>query len=215
MQNKNSKVVKQAVTIVAIIALTTAIGVAVGAQTGADRGQTGGPGSGGPGGRGMRSGPGMMGWRGQMGGPGMMGGPGGGPFGMLGRGMRELGVTDEQREQIRIKMESYKPRFEDIADRMTVARKALEDAITAEPVNDGAIRAAAAAVADVEADAAVLRATVHQDVFSVLTPEQRQKAKDLRGQMEQRMKDGRQRMKEGRQQIKQSTKPTRGGSELV
>ena len=46
-------------------------------------------------------------------------------------------------------------------------------------------------MAAVEGDAAVLRAKVHQAAWKVLTPEQQQKAKELKGQMEQRMKDGR------------------------
>jgi Spy/CpxP family protein refolding chaperone len=213
MQHKDNKVFKQAVTIVAVFALTTAIGVAVSAQMGPGRGQMGDPGAGGPGGQGMRGGPGMMGGPGRMGGPD--GGLFGGPLGMLGRGMRELGVTDEQRDQIRGKMDLHKTEFEAIAGRMIEAREALEDAVTAETVNEAAIRAAAAAVAGVEADAAVLRASVHQEVLSVLTSEQKQKAKELRGQMEQRMKEGRQRMKEGRRPIRQRTETERGGSELV
>jgi periplasmic protein CpxP/Spy len=205
MQNKNSKVFNQAVTIVGVVALTTVIGVVLSAQMGPGRGQTGGPGMGGPGGHGMRGGPGMMGEPGEM----------GGPLGMLGRGMRELGVTDEQREQIRVKMQSHKAEFEGIAKRMMDARTALNDAITADTTDEGAIRAKAAELAVVEADAAVLRAKVHQDMFSVLTPEQQQKAKDLRGTREERIKERRQRMQERGPQIREQGDTKRGGSELV
>jgi Spy/CpxP family protein refolding chaperone len=207
MQHKDNKVFKQAVTIVAVFALTTAIGVVVSAQMGPGRGQMGDPGTGGPGGHGMQGGPGRMG------GPG--GGLFGGPLGMLGRGMRELGVTDEQRDQIRVKMDAHKTEFEGIAARMIEAREALNEAVTAETTDETAIRNAAIAVGAIEGEAAVLRARVHQEVFSVLTSEQKQKAKELRGQMEQRMKEGRQRMKEGRQPIRQRTETERGGSQLV
>lgn len=207
MQNKNSKVWKQAVTIVAVVALTTLIGVAVSAQMGPGREQMGGARVGGPGGHGMQGG------RDMMGGPGMMGGP----LGMLGRELRGLGVTDEQRQQIRVKMDAHKAEFEAIGKRMIEARAALDQAITAEgvEVNVDAIRKAATAVGTVEADAAVLRAQVRQEVFSVLTPEQKQKAKDLRAQREQRMKEGRERMKEGRRMIKQGARQRRGGFEAV
>jgi hypothetical protein len=71
------------------------------------------------------------------------------------------------------------------------ARKALDEAITADTLDENAIRAKAAEVAAAEADAAVLRARVHQKAFGVLTDDQKAKVKELKGRMEQRMKEGR------------------------
>jgi Spy/CpxP family protein refolding chaperone len=84
------------------------------------------------------------------------------------------------------------------------ARKALDEAITADTLDEGAIRARAADVGAVEADAAVLRAKLHAAVFAVLTPEQQTKAKELRGTMENRMRGGRERI---RQHIEQQSEP--------
>lgn len=133
-----------------------------------------------------RMGRGMMG----PGGPGMRGGPGG-PLGIAGLPLRGLGLTDAQREQVEAVMDSHRDEQKAIGERMMTARKALRDAVEADAFNDAAIRAAAAEVGGVEADAAVLRARLRAEVFALLTPEQVQKVKDLRSEMESRMKDGR------------------------
>lgn len=133
-------------------------------------------------------GPGMMG-RGMMGpgGPGMRGGPGG----MFGLPLRELELTDAQREQVKAIMESHRDEQKAAGDKMMAARKALHEAISAETFNEAAIRAAAGEVGAAEADAAVLQAKIHGEVFAILTPEQVKKAKELRSEMENRMKEGR------------------------
>jgi protein CpxP len=137
-------------------------------------------------------GPGMMG-RGMMGpgGPGMRGGPGGGPFGMAGLPLRELDLTDAQREQVKAIMASHRDEQKATGDKMMAARKALHDAIAADVFDEAAVRAAAGAVAALDADAAVLQAKIHGEVFAILTPEQVKKAKELRSEMEDRMKEGR------------------------
>ncbi|HXO19536.1 MAG TPA: Spy/CpxP family protein refolding chaperone [Thermoanaerobaculia bacterium] len=59
------------------------------------------------------------------------------------------------------------------------ARTALFDAIHADAVNEDAIRAAAQNVGKAEADLAVTRAKIHEEVSQVLTPDQQTKAKAL------------------------------------
>ena len=65
--------------------------------------------------------------------------------------------------------------------------------------DEAAIRAKSAEVAAVQADAAVLRARVHQEVLSLLTAEQQAKVKELRAQAETRMKERAERIQERRQ----------------
>jgi protein CpxP len=129
---------------------------------------------------------GMMG----PGGPGMRGGPGG-PFGIAGLPLRELDLTDAQREQVKAVMESHRDEQKAIGDRMMTARKALRDAVESETFDEAAIRAAAGQIGAVEADAAVLQAKIRTEIFALLTPEQVNKAKELRTELENRMKDGR------------------------
>jgi protein CpxP len=121
-------------------------------------------------------------------GPGMMG-PHGGPRAAMELPLRELNVTDAQRDQIKAVMDQHRDDFKAIAGRERTARKALHDAITATPPDEATIRARSADVAAVDADMAVLRARVHSEVFAVLTPEQQGKAKSLRSEMEKRFED--------------------------
>lgn len=134
-----------------------------------------------PPGRG-RWGPGMGGWRGPM-------GPG---FG-LGLALGRLGVTPEQRQQIRTIVQSHQQEFQALAERRRTAQQALQAAMTADPLDEAAIRSASAALAEVQADAAVLRAKVQREVFAVLTPEQQAKARALREEARTRLQQRQQR----------------------
>jgi Spy/CpxP family protein refolding chaperone len=184
MKNSN---VRGILVLAGVAVITAAIGFATTAQLAAGQRQGAGqPPAAQAGERGPGMGRGMMG----PGGPGMRGGPGG-PFGMAGLPLRELGLTDAQLQQVRTIMESHRDDQKAIGDRMRDARKALQDAIEADPLNEGAIRDAAAAVGAIDADAAVLQAKLRAEVFALLTPEQVKKAKELRSEMENRMKDGR------------------------
>jgi Spy/CpxP family protein refolding chaperone len=94
-------------------------------------------------------------------------------------GLRQLDLTDEQRQQIRAAMTSHRDEFKAIADRVRKTREAQQAAIEQVPLNEPQIRAASSELAAAEADAAVLRARVHEQVFSLLTPDQQTKAKAL------------------------------------
>lgn len=186
MQLKDNKVIHKAVVLLGVATLTAAIGVGLSAQMG-PRPSRGGQEPGGPGRGAMMGGPGMM--RGGPGGPGMMRGGPGGLLGLLGPGMRELNITEAQREQIRAIAESHKADFDAIRDRTRAAREALHDATIGGTADEAVIREKAAAVAAVDADAAVLQWKLHTEVTAVLTPEQLQKAKQLRETMKERMKN--------------------------
>ena len=88
-------------------------------------------------------------------------------------------------------MESHREGQKAEREKMMTARKALHDAIAADAFDEAAIRAAAGAVAALDADAAVLQARIRAEIFGILTPEQVKKAKELRTEMENRMKEGR------------------------
>lgn len=131
---------------------------------------------------------------GQMG-PGGPGGPG-----AIMRGLRALDLTDAQREQVRAVVEQYQPQFEQLGTQAREAGQVLRDAVTADVFDEGAIRSAHQAVAAAQADLAVVGAQVHRDVMNLLTPEQRQRAAELKAEREQRSQERRQRMEERRQQ---------------
>jgi Spy/CpxP family protein refolding chaperone len=102
-----------------------------------------------------------------------------GPLAMMRLGVGRLGLSAEQREQVRNILQGRAAEFKNLGVQMRTARRAVNDAIANDEA-EAAIRAASAELAKVEADMAVLRAGVRKQVFGVLTPEQQAKAKDLR-----------------------------------
>ncbi len=115
------------------------------------------------------------------------GGPGGqGGFGQHGHmgfdmlgGLQPLGLSADQQQQVKNTMASHRDEFKALRDRSRNAHQAQQAAIEQVPVNEDLIRSTSTAVAAADADLAVLRAKVHEQVFSLLTPDQQTKAKQL------------------------------------
>jgi len=99
--------------------------------------------------------------------------------GRFGRRLAQLGLTDQQRVQVKAIWRSYQPTLGPLVKEVVTERRALRDAIRAQTIDETAIRAEAAKVASLEADLAVQRAHVAHDIRAVLTPEQIQKLKDM------------------------------------
>ena len=106
--------------------------------------------------------------------------------GFDGRALRGLDLTDDQRQQIRSIHEGSREATRAVGEKLMTARRALRDAAAAETIDESAIRAAAGALANAEAEAAIARARVHAQVWKVLTPEQQEKAKAFRDQRRER-----------------------------
>ena len=126
-------------------------------------------------------------------GPGRPGGPGGfgrggfgGPMGMLPMLGRALNLTDAQRDQIKAIADSHKDEWKALADRERTARTALMTAVTADTIDEAAIRQKSSEVAAVEADAAVARAHAHGEVAQILTADQRAQLKNFTAQQRHR-----------------------------
>ncbi|MBM3779602.1 MAG: periplasmic heavy metal sensor [Acidimicrobiia bacterium] len=136
-------------------------------------------------------GPGRMGRSGGPGGPGGRGGPG-----VAGLPLGQLDLTEAQRTQIRDVMTRHQADGRAAADKLRQAREVQREASQAVPLNEGAIRMAASAVADAEADAAIVQARIHNEVFALLTSEQQAKAKQIADQREARMEQRRKQMEE-------------------
>jgi len=98
---------------------------------------------------------------------------GGGPGMGHGRLLQELDLSQEQRDAIGDLLLAHRTAMRGQRDAMRAARGALMDATHAETLDEAAVRAAAAEVAALEADRAVARARVFQQVQAILTPEQR------------------------------------------
>ncbi|HEX2445008.1 MAG TPA: Spy/CpxP family protein refolding chaperone [Vicinamibacterales bacterium] len=112
--------------------------------------------------------------------------------GFDGLALRQLDLTDAQREQVRSIFEQNRDEMRAAGEKLRTARRGLYDATSAGTVDEAAIRTAAEALANAEAEAAINRARVHAQVWQILTPEQQAKAKELRQQREARRKERRQ-----------------------
>jgi len=128
------------------------------------------------------------------GGPMGRGGPmgPGGPGGILGMmALRQLDLTDAQRDTVKGIIDSHADEIKAIGDRARAAHLALEAAVTGTTFDEAAVRTKAADVAAVEADAAVARAKGFSEIFQILTPEQQTRLKEMQANMEKRMAAGR------------------------
>ena len=120
------------------------------------------------------------------------GGPGGRGF-AAGFALGQLDLSDAQKQQVRDIMQRHRQQSQPVMDRLQQAMQAQRAAINAVPVNEQAVRQAAAALAAVQADMAVDQARMHADIFSILTVEQQEKAKQLEAQGQARAQERRQR----------------------
>ena len=142
-----------------------------------------GPGFSGPGGQGGPGAPGGPMGRGRRGGPG---GPFAGP-GMLGAMMLDrLDLSQAQRDRVKDILDSHRADQQALGERARKAHDALDAATTNEVFNEGAVRAAAADVAAVDADMAVAHAGIYAEIFQVLTADQQSQLKKMQADMHAR-----------------------------
>ena len=128
------------------------------------------------------------------------------PRGLMSRGfdagfaLGQLNLSDAQKQQVRDIMQRHRQTMQPAMQRMQEAMQAQRAAIDQVPVNEAAVRDAAAAVAKVQADMAVEQARLHADIFNILTVEQQEKAKQLEQQAQARAQERRQRTPRQRRQ---------------
>jgi periplasmic protein CpxP/Spy len=103
-----------------------------------------------------------------------------GQFGRLLTLRSELGITTDQREQIRGIVKSHRQELATALKPVAEKRRALRDATLAENPDDAAIHAAADELGKAIGDAAVVGAKIKAEVHQVLTPEQRNKVSEFR-----------------------------------
>lgn len=129
------------------------------------------------------------------GGPGRFGGPGGpGPGGgPAGIALDRLNLSDAQKDQVKQILQSHQADTQSLVQREMAARQALEDAVSGDAFDEGAVRARSADLASVEADLAVSRARIRSEVFQVLTPDQQAQVRQMQADAKQRQQQMQQR----------------------
>ena len=98
----------------------------------------------------------------------------------------ELGVTKDQKTQIRAILQKHLPAVQPKMQEFAADRRELQKLIHAEKVDEAAIRAQVDKIAKVGADLAVERAHIAQEIRPLLTPEQIEKLKDMKVEAEAR-----------------------------
>lgn len=99
--------------------------------------------------------------------------------GLAQRVVERLDLTPEQVQDIREILAAHKPELTVELTRIKDARGKMFEAIHAGTYNEAAIRNAATAVGRAEAELAVTRGRIVQEVRQVLTPEQREEAEEM------------------------------------
>lgn len=99
---------------------------------------------------------------------------------------RELDLSDPQRAQVRAILRSHADEIEAHVRAGMGARRALHDAVLAQPTDEAAIRSLAHEFGNVHGDGAVLVAKIRAEVWPILSAEQQQKLASLHGRMRHR-----------------------------
>jgi len=107
--------------------------------------------------------------------------------GRFARKLAQLGVTHDQKAQVKAILRKYQPTAAPLIKQVVTERRALRDTIRAETIDETVIRAQVAKVASLQADLAVQRAHVAHEIRAVLTPEQLQKLKDMQIDVDARL----------------------------
>ena len=105
-----------------------------------------------------------------------------------------IDLTDGQQAQVERVREAAAEATAAVRDEMREARQALAEAVRSEVVDESRIRALAARVASLEADALVRRAHVQADIWQLLTPEQQDQVREMRERRSERFAEGRDRI---------------------
>jgi len=113
--------------------------------------------------------------------------------GFGGRALAELDLTADQQEQVRAVRERHRTELQQVGDRLRAAHQAHGQAVEKLPVDEGLIRSTSQSLSEAQADMSVLRARIHSEIWTVLTPEQQKKAQELKAQRDARMKERRER----------------------
>jgi Spy/CpxP family protein refolding chaperone len=96
----------------------------------------------------------------------------------------KLGLSDGQMQQLKQELVAEKDAIKEMLERLKQTRTDLRDVIQKADATEPLVRAAAAKVAEVEADAAVLRMKLHGRVKTILTEEQREKVKEMNASLD-------------------------------
>jgi protein CpxP len=122
-------------------------------------------------------------------GPGRGRGGPGGPGGILGPAFQRLDLSDAQKARVKEILDSHQNDLRALGTRAMTAHEALDTATTSDSFDEATVRTRAAEAAGVDADMAVMRARVYNEVYQILTPDQQKQLKQVRAEMQQQRQE--------------------------
>jgi Spy/CpxP family protein refolding chaperone len=105
---------------------------------------------------------------------------------LFGHIARALDLSDDQKTRIKTVLKAHASEIETQMTASAAARRAVHEAVLAQPVDEAAIRAAALQLGQVHADGAVLFARIHTEIQPILTDAQRAKIQSFRDRVRSR-----------------------------
>ena len=110
--------------------------------------------------------------------------------------LRQLELSDEQRQQVRAAIDASRVATRESSRAARAARRALAAAVTGAAADEDRIRTLAAELGAIEGEVAVERARLYAAVWQLLTPEQQARATEMRTEREERREERRGRLRE-------------------
>jgi periplasmic protein CpxP/Spy len=118
---------------------------------------------------------------------GRAGGPGGrGPLAGLGMPLRELQLTDAQKEQVRQIRSRHDAQMRDAMTRLETARRAQQKAVETVPADEAQITSLTQDMVQAEVDVAIQASRLNSEIWTLLTPDQQSQVKKLREERQAR-----------------------------
>jgi len=115
---------------------------------------------------------------------------GGGPGGPGARGfglpLRELQLTDAQKEQVRQIRSRHQAQMREAMTRLETARRTQRKAVETVPADEAQITSLTQDMVQAEVDAAIQTSRLNSEIWTVLTPDQQSQLKTLREQRQAR-----------------------------
>lgn len=102
----------------------------------------------------------------------------------------QLGISADQRDQIREVLRGFMPEVAPLVKQSLQEHRTLRDTIRATPVDEAAIRAQSAKVAAIDAELAVKRALIVEKIRPILTPDQLKEVQKMEEEFHSRMGEG-------------------------
>ena len=111
------------------------------------------------------------------------GGPGARGFGLP---LRELQLTDAQKEQVRQIRSRHQAQMREAMTRLETARRTQRKAVETVPADEAQITSLTQDMVQAEVDAAIQTSRLNSEIWTVLTPDQQSQLKTLREQRQAR-----------------------------